>query len=186
MRSKVFKSIVAILFIALLVIVFVIVTTRTANKTYDSRVANEKNTEVDVYKMETYARDNAAKVLDILQDKDKDALESTLLNPSNVDKLINYADWDKLDTDKMTSFGTGSYMPKPDEDGKMDVGELISLKLGKDEYVIYIQTLTSRWGKIDEGVSCIAVVNRKRFDDVDYAWEWQTDNKTLRAGKPFM
>lgn len=180
-----FKKIPTIILIIVLIAGFVYWTGRTAVKTYKERVNNEQNTELDVYKMQKYAADNAEKVLEALAAEDSDEIAELVPKASNVDELMEYANWGDLDLENKTSFGTGSFMPKPDKKGKMDVGEQIVLDTGSGKYAIYIQTLTSRYGRTDEGISCIAVTTWKHFDEIDYAWNWQTDSGTLRVGKAF-
>lgn len=186
MNRKIYKILITIVLVLAIICGFIYWTGRTAERTYQKRAENETSTELDVYKMQNYAAENAKKALKALEKEDANELSKLINNPSNVDKLIEYADWEKLDLDNKTSFGTGSFMPEPDKKGRMDVGEQIILNVGKGKYAIYIQTVTSRYGKVDEGISCIAVTTWKHFNEIDYAWKWQTDSGTLRAGKPFI
>ena len=185
MFKRTFNSILTVILIIGLIAGFVYWTGRTAGKTYQERVNNEQNTELDVYKMQKYAVDNTEKVLEALVAGDSDEIAELVPRATNVKELMEYADWENLDLDKKTSFGTGSFMPKPDKNGKMDVGELITLKTQNGKYVMYVQTVTSRYGIIDDGVSCIAVAKWKHYDDTDYSWDWKTDSETLRVGKAF-
>lgn len=185
MFKKFFSVIIAIILIIGLFAGFIYWTGRTAGKTYQERVNNEQNTELDVYKMQKYAADNAEKVLKALKKEDADKIAELVPKAANVNELMQYADWGELDINNKTSFGTGSFMPKPNKKGKMDVGEQIILSAGNGRYAIYVQTVTSRYGKIDNGISCIAVTTWKHFDEIDYAWKWITDSGTLRVGKAF-
>ena len=185
MLKKIIKGILIIVLVAALGVALIYYTGIVAGRTYQERVNSETSKDLDVYKMQKYAHENAEEILKALEKCDAEKLEESINEPSNVEELINYADWKKLDKKGSTSFGTGSFMPKPDKEGKMDVGEQIILKVGKEKYALYVQTLTSRYGKINDGVTCVAVTTFKHFDEIDYLWLWQSDSKTLRAGKAF-
>lgn len=185
MLSKILKGILVVILVVAVGGALIYYTGLVAGRTYEERVAAETNEKVDVYKMQNYAHENAEMVLKALKKSDTDKIQDNMRKPADLTKLMNYADWKDLDIKCKTSFGTGSFMPKPDKKGRMDVGEQIMLKAGNTKYVIYVQTLTSRCGKIDEGITCIAVTTFKHFDEIDYAWLWQTDSSTLRAGKAF-
>ena len=185
MFKKFFKGLLIIILVVVLGGGLIYYTGVVAGRTYQERVNAETSKELDVYKMQKYAHENAEDVLKALKKGDAEKLEETLINPSNIEDIIDYADWEHIDDKNSTSFGTGSFMPKPDKKGRMDVGEQMMIKIGKEKYAFYVQTVTSRYGKINDGVACVAVTNFKHFDDVDYLWHWQTDAETLRAGKAF-
>lgn len=185
MLAKIFKGIL----IAVLIVAFggalIYYTGVVAGRTYEERVASESVKDPDVYKMQNYAHENAELVLKALKKGDVEKIKENMKNTANLDEFMKYADWDHLDIKGSTSFGTGSFMPKPDSKGRMDVGEQIIIKAGNTKYAVYVQTLTSRCGKINEGITCLAVTTFKHFDEIDYAWHWQTDTGTLRVGKAF-
>lgn len=184
-----FAKILKVFFIMVLVlslgVCLVYYTGWVAGKTYRERVESETSKELDVYKMQKYAHENAEIVLKALKKGNTDKIQKNMRKETDLDSLVRYADWKNLDINGATSFGTGSFMPKPDKRGRMDVGEQIILNAGSGKYALYVQTLTSRYGKINRGITCVAVTTFKHFDEIDYAWKWQTDEKTLKVGKPF-
>lgn len=185
MFKKVLKGILIIVLVVALGGALIYYTGIVAGRTYQERVNSETSKDLDVYKMQNYAHENAEIILKALKKCDAEKLKENINEATNVEELIDYADWKNLDIKGSTSFGTGSFMPRPDKDGKMDVGEQIILKVGKEKYAFYVQTLTSRYGKINEGITCVAVTTFKHFDEIDYLWLWQSDSKTLRVGKAF-
>lgn len=185
MFKKIIKIIFAIILVAALVCGLIYYTGWVAGKTYQERVKSETSKELDVYKMQEYAHENATIVLKSLKKGKTKKIINNMRRPANLDALMEYADWRHMDVRGSTSFGTGSFMPKPDRRGRMDVGEQIILTAGNKKYALYVQTLVSRYGKINKGITCIAVTTFKHFNELDYAWNWQTDEKTLRTGKAF-
>lgn len=174
-----------VVFIILIIGIIIAVTTITARLTYKNKIAEEQFTEPDMYKMQEYSNKNSMGVFQALKDGDRKILGELVISNDNFDKLLKYANWDQMDIDKVSSSGAGSMMPKPDKNGRMDVVEMFGVKIGGKKYVVYIQTVVSRWGKANDGVSCIAVTTTKRYEETDGELDWKTDKEVIRAGKMF-
>lgn len=185
MNKKFIRCVVTIIFIFVLFLATFTIVSKTAKKTYEKRISQEKNINLDVYKMHKFARENTQYVIKALQRENAKKIRKIVINPLNVQKLLDEVDWKNLKDDNIRSFGTGSFSSKPNNKGEIDIGEQMSIKIGKKRFALYIQTITSRYGRINEGVSCIAITSFKHYDDLDYEWNWQTDDETLRVGKPF-
>ena len=69
--------------------------------------------------------------------------------------------------------------------GRMDFGETYWIRIGKKTYVMYIQTVCSRYGKANDGISAIAATTWEHYDSIHWLWEWQTDKNEVLAGTPY-
>ena len=76
--------------------------------------------------------------------------------------------------------------PHPDKNGKIDISERFVVPVGDQKYVLYIETLTSRHGMNNEGVSVIAATTYDHFDQLDYGWNGAADDSSAVAGKSFV
>lgn len=183
--KKLVGGIKIIVFIALTIVLFVSVTINSANETYDKRAANEEITTVDTYSMNNHCKDNAAAVMDALKNSNTDTLESIMLNSKGIDSVVDFADWSKADFDNAVSMGSGSLTKAPDKNGKQDVSERFFVKVGDTKYVFFIETVCSRLGRDNDGVSAIAVTSFSHFDAGDYAWNGEKDGSSALAGELF-
>lgn len=178
-----------LIFIALVVALFLGVTTYTAKKTYNERRANEHFTEVDRYSMDEFCLANTQEVMAALQSGSSAKLEKLMAEGmeggDDADKLIEFADWGNADFEAAVSMGSGSLMAKPDKNGRMDVSERSIVKIGKKEYVLFVETLTSRWGRTNDGISAIGITTFKHFDNLDYAWSGEKDDHSVLMGTLF-
>lgn len=178
-----------LIFIVLVAALFLGVTSYTARKTYNERRANEHFTEVDRYSMDEFCLANTQAVMEALQSGQNAQLEKLMAEGmeggDDVDKLIEFADWENADFAAAVSMGSGSLMAKPDKNGRMDVSERSIVKIGKKEYIIFVETLTSRWGRTNEGVSAIGITTFKHFDNLDYGWNGEKDEHSVLMGKLF-
>lgn len=185
-KSNIFNSIGCLLTLVIVAGVFIFLTGRVADYTYNKNVANEHFTKQDTYKMSEYSEENATAVVNALLKGDKDDIRDLMIDKNaDVDKIINYADWTKASEKDIRTLGGGSYRSEPDKDGRMDFGEIYWIKTGKKTYILYVQTVCSRYGKANDGVQAIAATTWEHYDAIDWAWEWQDDNQTVMAGKPF-
>ena len=67
----------------------------------------------------------------------------------------------------------------------MDVSERIFVDIDGTRYVLFVETLTSRWGRDNEGISAIAATSFEHFDALDYAWSGEADDQSALAGSLF-
>ena len=109
-------------------------------------------------------------------------VEKLMIDPAGVDALMNFADWKNADFENATSMGAGSLTPAPDENGKMDISERFIVNVGDVKYVLFVETLTSRWGMNNDGVSAAAATTFGHFDGTDYAWNGEGDDQSVLAG----
>lgn len=156
-----------------------------ADKAYQKRVSEEHFTEVDTYKLSVYSEENAEAVLKALKSGDKEALEKLFTESVDAAALMKYADWSTINDKKTKTLGGGSYMFEPDKSGRMDFGETFWVTTSKGTYVLYIQTVCSRFGKANDGVSAVAATTWEHYDSIDWLWKWQTDKNEVLAGTPY-
>lgn len=183
--KKVFNGIKIIVFVALVLVLFVGVTRYTANKTYQGRRASEEITTLDTYSMNNYCKDNADAVMQALKKGDTAALESMMIDPSGVESVMKFVDWSGADFKNAVSMGSGSLTPAPNKKGKMDVSERFFVRAGGNKYVLFIETVCSRLGRDNDGVSAVAVTTFSHFDATDYRWNGEKDDRSALAGKLF-
>lgn len=178
-----------LIFVALVIALFLGVTTYTARKTYNERRANEHFTEVDRYSMDEFCLTNTQAVMEALQSGESSNLEKLMAEGmeggDDADKLIAFANWEKADFEKAVSMGSGSLMAAPDKNGRMDVSERSIIKIGKKEYILFVETLTSRWGRTNDGISSIGITTFENFDALDYAWCGEKDKHSVLMGTLF-
>ena len=176
------------LFLAALAVIFVAVTTKTSDKKFEELKAAEQLTEIDYYSMNEYSKLNSSLVMEALKSGKPDKLKALFTADSNVegvDALMEFADWEKADFDNAIGMGAGSLSPGPDSSGLMDISERFFVDADGRQYVLLIETLTSRLGRNNEGVSAVAVTTYDHFDSMNYAWNGKTDDETLIAGALF-
>lgn len=182
-KSNTNLIIIIVLIFTLIASIFVV--KEVAKRTYEKNVANEHFTEQDTYKMSEFSEENSTKAIKALKKKDVDALKELMIDDSNVKKLVNYVDWSEINLKKTKTLGGGSYMSEPNSDGKMDFGEMYWVKIDGKKYIMYIQTVCSRYGRGNDGIQAIAVTTDKHYEAIDWEWEWQEDNETMLAGSPY-
>ena len=180
---KAFNGFKILIFVALVLALFVGVTKYTANKTYDERRANEKITTIDTYAMNNYCNDNTEAVMDALKSGDRDKLTDLMIDPSGVDDVMDFADWSDADFENAVSMGSGSLTKEPGKDGKQDVSERFFVNVGSSKYMLFVETICSRLGRDNDGVSAVAVTTFSHFDATDYAWNGEDDGSSALAGE---
>ncbi len=167
----------------LLAVVFVITAITVSKSTYEKKVAEEKLTEVDFYSMQDFCGKNARAVMDALKSGSKDKLAELMPGAAGMDDVMAFADWSKADFKKAESMGAGSLTSAPDESGKMDISERFFVEAGDKKYVLFIETLTSRWGRKNEGVTAVGVTTYEHFDDVGFDWNGEAGDYSALAGE---
>lgn len=177
-----------ILIVALLLmlLVFVIVAAMTARSTYNKKVAGENITEPDFYSMTEYSKANSEAVMKALKSGNADKLGALMSNPKGADDVMGFADWKDADFDNAVSMGAGSLSSAPDKKGMMDIGERFIVSVGENKYVLYIETLTSRHGMNNEGVSAVGVTTYEHFDELAYVWNGEKDDSSVLAGESYV
>ena len=162
---------------------FTTITVTTANNTYEQNVADEHFDEYDFYSMQEISTENCKLVFAALKKGDKEALSELMINDENIDSVLDFADWSKLSFKKATSYGAGSLSPSADKNGRVDVNDKFVVKTGGEKYVLFIESLTSRWGRVNEGVSAIAVTTAEHYENTYSTWNGEKDDSTALAGE---
>ena len=177
-----------ILLIALLLIVavFAFVAVSTAKATYNKKVADEKISEPDFYAMTEFSEENSKAVMKALKSGSADKLGALMVEASGTEDVVSFADWSNADFDNAVSLGAGSFSTAPDKKGRIDISERFIVPVGEQRYVLYIETLTSRHGMINEGVKAVGVTTYEHFDQLDYGWNGEDDDESALAGKSFV
>lgn len=179
------KNVKIILFFILLLAIFIAVAGFAARQTFNEKKANESLSEIDYYSMQTYSEANVKLVEDALKAGKADKLKGKMENTEGIDAVMGFADWSNADFKHASSLGTGSLSAKPDANGLMDVNERLFVDVDGTQYVLFVETLTSRWGRDNEGISAIAVTNYEHFDALDYGWNGEPDDQSVLAGSLF-
>ena len=173
-----------IIALVILALVLVLVTTAISTySTYKTKRANEKLKTVDVYNMHEFSEANSDLVMKALASGNSDKLAKKMTDPEGTAAVMEYADWKKADFDNAVSMGSGSLTDGPDENGNMDISERFFVDIDDVRYVLFIETSTSRWGRINDGVSAVAVTTLEHFDELDWNWNGEPDEESVLAGE---
>lgn len=171
--------IIALLFLALIFVLAVILGSESA---YEKKRASEQLTELDFNSMQAFSTENTAVVMDALKSGSKGKLEDLMPDTGGLDEVMNFAKWNKADFKKAVSLGAGSLTTSPDASGKMDINERFFVDIGDTRYVLFVETLTSRWGRENDGISAIGVTTYDHFDELGYNWNGEADEQSALAG----
>ena len=179
-----------ILVLLILVLIFVETAIVTASRVKEKRIAADRKgpetiAGLDIAKMNKYSGTNSAKVFIALKSGSSSKLGKLMIDPSGADDVMSFADWTDADFENAVSMGSGSLSPSPDAEGRMDVGERFFVDAGDSRYVFYIETLTSDYGRKNDGVSAVGVTSYEHFDATDYEWNGEADDESALAGALF-
>lgn len=172
-----------IISLMLLVLIFAVTAIISAKKAYDNRLATEQLTELDFNSMQAFSAENASAVMDALKSGSKGKLEELLIGDAGIDEVVSFAKWNKADFKNAVSLGAGSLTAAPDGEGKMDISERFFVDAGDTKYVLFVETLTSRWGRENNGISAIGVTTYAHFDEKGYEWNGEPDDQSVLAGE---
>lgn len=173
------------IFLLALAVIFVCVFAISAIRTYNSKYENESFDQVDFYSMASFSADNSEKVISALKSGNMTKLTKLVGDEAGAEEVMSYADWRNANFDTAVSYGAGSYGMTPDKNGRIDVAERIVVQSGETRYVLYIETLTSRWGRKNEGVDAIGAITYSRYKDLDGNWDGEKDEESALAGTLF-
>lgn len=174
-----------IIFLILLLAIFVALTTLVARQTFSGKKANENLSEIDYYSMQAHSNANVKLVTEALKSGKADKLKGKMKNTEGIDAVIEFADWGNADFKHASSLGTGSLSAKPDANGLMDVSERLFVDIEGVQYVLFVETVTSRWGRDNDGISAIAATSLEHFEALDYGWNGDPDDQSVLAGSLF-
>ena len=185
MKRKKSNQILLVAFL-LMLLVFVLVAIKAGYSAYNKKVAKETITEPDFYSMTEFSADNSDAVMKALKSGDASKLGSLMIDPKGAEDVVGFADWSNADFDSAVSLGAGSLSTAPDKKGQMDISERFIVTAGEQKYVLYIETLTSRHGMENKGVSVVAATTYEHFDESGYGWNGEKDDSSAVAGKSFV
>ena len=171
-----------LILVLLLALIFTIIYFSKKDAVYKERLAKEQLTTVDFYSMQEYSSRNSKAVMDALKSGSTKNLEHLMIDPAGAESVMLFAEWMNADFDNAVSMGAGSLTPAPDENGKMDISERFIVNVGEVKYVLFVETLTSRWGMNNDGVSAVSVTTFGHFDGTDYTWNGEADDQSALAG----
>ncbi|MBR2674749.1 MAG: hypothetical protein IKE52_04765 [Mogibacterium sp.] len=169
----------------LLLVIFAGTAAFSGIRAYRDRYANEKFDEIDIFSMHEFSRVNSEKALQALKDGNRESLEGIMVSSAGLEGVMNFAEWGELDIENAVSMGSGSLSAKANDKGMIDVSERFIAEAGGTKYVLFIETLTSRWGRKNEGISAIGVTSFEHFNDIDYNWNGIADKSSALAGELF-
>ena len=172
--------------VLLMALIFTVVTVRTAKVTYNKKVAQETVTEPDFNAMTDFSNENSKEVMKALKAGSAEKLGTLMTDPKGAEDVIGFAEWSKADFDNAVSLGAGSFSTAPDKDGRMDISERFVVTIGEQKYVLYIETLTSRHGMNNDGVSAVGVTTYDHFEQLGSFWNGEADDSSVAAGKSFL
>ena len=175
-----------IIMLLLILLIFTIVMAVTARHTYNKKVASENISEPDFYSMAEYSKTNSDAVMKALKSGKAEKLAELMSNSKGAEDVVGFADWSTADFDNAVSLGAGSFSTAPDKKGMMDISERFIVPVGDTKYVLYIETLTSRHGMNNDGVSTVGVTTYEHFDGLDYAWNGDKDDNSAVAGESYL
>ena len=184
-KKAVTKNTFILILVGIVLAAMVAVAVIAANSAYNKRRAAEKFEQPDFYAMQQYSETNSAAVMDALKTGNSAKLTKLMIDPTGIEDVMSFTDWSGLDTENVTSMGAGSLTPAPDEQGRMDISERFIVTAGEVKYVIFVETLTSRWGMNNDGVSAVGVTTFAHFDGTDYSWNGEADDQSALAGSLF-
>lgn len=158
----------------------------TAKKTFSDLKANESFEEVDYFSMQKYSDRNSKLVFSALKSGKTDKLKKKMISSDGLDEVLAFTDWSQADYDNTVGLGAGSLSAKPDSDGRIDMSERFFIDVGDTKYVLFVESVSSRWGRTDEGISAVAVTTYSHFeDDLDWNWCGEKDDRSALTGKLF-
>lgn len=139
---------------------------------------------LDYYKIQEYSLENSEDVFESLANGGE-GLRELMAGRENVHELLKFADWESGDYENVRSFGGGNFSKRCNDKGQIEYADMWWVPIGDEKYMIYIQSVSSRYGRDNDGVKCIAVTSYSHYSDIDGEWDWRTDDETVRIGTPF-
>ena len=173
------------IFLLFLAVLFVCVFAFTEVKIFNTRRANESFDQVDFHSMAEFSAKNSEKVIKALRSGNLKKLTKLVGDEAGAEEVMRFADWRNANFDTALSYGAGSLSTEADKKGRIDVAERIVVQAGETKYMFYIETLTSRWGRKNEGVSAVGVTTYSHYNELDSSWNGEKDDESALAGTLF-
>ena len=156
-----------------------------AAKTYKAKTENENFDRVDFYSMADFSAKNSEKVIKALRSGNMKKLTKLVGDEAGAEEVMGFADWRNANFDTALSYGAGSLSTPADKNGQADVAERIVVQSGETKYMLYIETLTSGWGRRNEGVDAVGVTAYSHYRDLGGGWNGEKDEESALAGTLF-
>ena len=172
------------IFLLLLAVLFVCSFAFSAFRTFEKRLKSESFDQVDFYSMSGFSAENSEKVIKALESGNLKKLIKLVGDEAGAEEVMGFADWRNANFDTAVSYGAGSYSTSTDKNGRTDIAERLVVQVGETKYMLYIETLTSRWGRKNEGVDAVAVIPYARYSELD-TWNGEKDEESALAGTLF-
>lgn len=185
MKKKKTQNILLRLLALLVAALFVFVIIMSAKVMYEYKLGRESFDQVDFYKMQAYSTKNSKAVMKALRSGKTERISKAINGHPDVSELMDFADWRNADYRGAVSLGSGSISTEPDGNGMIDISEKFIIESGDERYVLLIETVTSRWGRKNEGVSAVAVCTYDYYDSRIDPWIGEKDDETALAGTLF-
>ena len=173
------------MFLLLMAVLFVCVFAFSEVRTFDSGIRNESFDRVDFYSMADFSAKNSEEVIKALRSGNLKKLIKLVGDEAGAEEVMRFADWRHANFDTAVSFGAGSLSTSADKNGKTDVSEKMVVQSGDTQYVLFIETLTSRWGRKNEGVDAVGVTTYSHYKELDATWNGEKDEESALAGTLF-
>ena len=173
------------IFLLLIAVLFVCAFAFSEIRSFNSRMKSESFDQVDFYSMAGFSSKNSEKVIKALKSGNLKKLTRLVGDESGAEEVMSYADWRHANFDTAVSYGAGSFSTSADKKGRIDVAERIVVQSGETRYMLYIETLTSRWGRKNEGVDAVGAITYSRYKELDSNWNGEKDEESVLAGTLF-
>lgn len=173
------------IFMLFLAALFVCTFVFNAVRTYKTKLKEETFDQVDFYSMAEFSSENSEEVIKALRSGNMKKLTKLVGDEAGAEEVMGFADWRSANFDTAVSYGAGSLSTAADKKGRIEVAERIVVQAGETKYMFYIETLTSRWGRKNEGVDAVGVTTYSHYKDLDSNWSGEKDEESALAGTLF-
>lgn len=173
------------IFLLFLAVLFVCSFAFNEVRTYNRKLKEESFDQVDFYSMAEFSAKNSEKVIKALRSGNMKKLTKLVGDEAGAEAVMGFADWRDASFDTALSYGAGSLSTAADKNGRIDIAERLVVQAGETKYMFYIETLTSRWGRRNEGVDAVGVTTYSHYKDLDGDWNGEKDEESALAGTLF-
>lgn len=191
MNKAATKAIIFLVAVAVLLVGTTVITAKNVRASKSEKMQEEMREDpkayggLNRYKMHEFCDKNAKAAMKALKSGNKKKLESLLTDSEGLDAVMDFADWSEADFDNAVAMGSGSLMAEPTEKGLMDISDRFFVEVGDQKYLLFVETLTSEWGRKNSGISALGVTTFEYFDATGYTWNGEEDDQCAVAGKAF-
>lgn len=171
--------------IMVVILIFVAIMFVTSYATYYFAKANLSTKVLDEFQVQEFSSENCDAVFKALKGGGA-GLGDLMDEGTKTRKLLDYAEWPSADFEDKMSLGGGSFMDGADAEGYYAYEDIWSVYVNDERYIMCIQTVTSRYGRENDGVSCIAISTWDHYLGIDREWDIDNDENTVLIGRPYV